>query len=88
MGEGRGVASVWFGEHGLLGVLESGSASTTHNYSVSGTGSGLEWVRAFLHRVLGACHRTRLWGCDLGCWAFYRFGHHMSRMLCETRYPF
>lgn len=75
------MASVWFGEHGLLQVLESGSASTTHNYSVSGTGSGLGWVRAFLHR-------TGLWGYDLGCWAFYRFGHHMSRMLCETRYSF
>lgn len=50
-------------------------------------GSALEWVRVFLNRVLGVRHSAWLWGCGLGCWAFHRFGRHMSGVLCETRYP-
>lgn len=35
---GREVASVWFWEHSLFGVLQRGPAGTTHTYSASGTG--------------------------------------------------
>lgn len=87
MEEGKEVAGAWLREHRLSGVLKVDQQYQKYlhrfmNRGMVSHGQGFPKQDA---RSPPQDMAVELWSCGLGCWAFRRFGCHISRDATEIR---